>query len=81
MEIKDELKEIDIKNSTCYHDGDIIRVKDILFYDFFYKKSYKTYNNILIYHILYKHFILSKPLRLRSNKINRFINIFYAIRY
>ena len=38
MEIKDELKEIDIKNSTCYHHDDIIRVKDILFYDFFLQK-------------------------------------------
>ena len=38
MEIKDELKEIDIKNSTCYHDNDIIRVKDILFYDFLLQK-------------------------------------------
>ena len=33
MESKDELKEIDIKNRTCYYFDDIMRVIDIDFSD------------------------------------------------
>ena len=32
MESNDELKEIDIKNRTCYYFNDIMRVVDIDFY-------------------------------------------------
>ena len=31
MESKDELKEIDIKNCTCYYFDDIMRVRDVDF--------------------------------------------------
>ena len=54
---KDELKEIDIKNCTCYYFDDIIRfwVRDIDFSDILLdKKLYKEkYTNILIYGISY----------------------------
>ena len=33
MESKDELKEIDIKNRTCYYFDDIVRIIDINFRD------------------------------------------------
>ena len=33
MKSKDELKEIDIKNCTCYYFDDIMRVTDIDFSD------------------------------------------------
>ena len=46
MESKDELKEIDIKNSTCYYFDDIMGA---------WEKFYKENNeNILIYDISYK---------------------------
>ena len=55
MESKNELKEIDIKNRTCYYFDDIMRDGDIYSGDIsLSKKSNKTYRNILIYNILYK---------------------------
>ena len=46
MESKDELKEIDIKNRTCYYFDDIVRIIDINFRDILQGK--KSYENILI---------------------------------
>ena len=47
MEIKNELKETDIKNRICYYFDDTMRNIDIyssgILLD---KKSYKTYKNI-----------------------------------
>ena len=52
MESNDELKEIDIKNRTCYYFGDIMRVVVIDFDNISSdKKSYETYKNILIFDI------------------------------
>ena len=52
MESKDELKEINIKNRTCYYFDDIMRVRDIDFRDISLdEKAYKTFENILIYDI------------------------------
>ena len=58
MESKDELKEIDIKNRTCYYFDDIIRfwdrdvdLSDILLDEKLYKQKYE---NILIYNTSYK---------------------------
>ena len=53
MESKDELKEIDMKNCTCYYFDDIITVRGIYFSDILLdKKLYKEkYENILIYDI------------------------------
>ena len=52
MESKDELKEIDIKNCTCYYFDDTMRVwdRDIRFSDILLdEKLYKDkYENILI---------------------------------
>ena len=53
MESNDELKEIDIKNCTCYYVNDIIGFsdRDIEFSDILLdEKLYKEkYENILIY--------------------------------
>ena len=51
MESKDRLKEIDIKNSTCYYFDTIIRDRDINFRNILlHKKLYKKeYENISIY--------------------------------
>ena len=49
MESKDELKEIDIKNRTCYYFDDIMSVKDFDLRDILLAE--KLYENILIYDI------------------------------
>ena len=60
MESKDELKEMDIKNRTCYYFDDLMRAWDIdIDTDFstilLDKKLYKEKKeNILIYNISYK---------------------------
>ena len=82
MESKDELKEIDIKNRTCYYFDDIMIFRDIDFGKFLLdKKSYKTKENILIYDIWYKTFMGAKPLRIRFDEIDGFIKIHDRIWY
>ena len=49
MESKDELKEIDFKNRTCYYFDDIMSVKDFDLRDILLAE--KLYENILIYDI------------------------------
>ena len=68
MTSNDKLKEIDIKNHTCYYFLDTIKIEDfdldnILIHE-------KSYEKILIYNISYKHLIDSKPLHIRFNKID-----------
>ena len=79
MESKDKLKEIDIKNRTCYYFDDITGVmdrdsgfdfNDILLDEKLYKEKDE---NILIYDILYKTSTNAKPLRTNFNKIDRFV--------
>ena len=85
MESKDELKEIDIKNRTCYYFDDIIRFwdKDIDFFDILLEeKLYKEKcGNILIYDVSYKISMGAKPSCVRFDKIDRFIKIHDKIRY
>ena len=57
----DKLKEIDIKNHTCYYFHDTIKIEDF------------DLDNILIHEISYKSLIDSKLLHIRFNKIDRFI--------
>ena len=68
MESKDELKEIDIKHCMCYYFDDIMRVIDIDFNDISLNK--KSYENILIYDISYKTFMVAKPLRIWFKNID-----------
>ena len=85
MKSKDKLKEIDIKNHTCYYFDDVIRLwdRDINFSDIFLEeKLYKERNgNILVYGISYKTSTGAKPLRIRFDKIDIFIKIYDKIRY
>ena len=74
-----ELKEIDIKNCTCYYFDDIMRVGDIDFNNISLDK--KPYENILIYDISYKTFMGAKPLRIRFDKVYGVIKIFDGTRY
>ena len=71
-----------MKNRTCYYFDDIMR--DIHLYSddiLLEKKSYKTYENILIYDISYKTFMGSIPMRIRFDKIDGFFKIYDGIRY
>ena len=68
MEGNDELKEIGIKNRTCYYFDYIMRVSDSDF-------------DILIYDISYKTFMDVKPLYIRFDKINEFIKTYDGSRY
>ena len=67
MESKNELKEIDIKNCTCYYFDDIVKAIGINFnYILLDEKLYKeNYENILIHDILYKTSTGAKPLHVR----------------
>ena len=89
MESKDESKEIDIKNRTCYCLDNTVIVWDIFGGYFIYsedilfdEKLYKEKNgNILIYNISHKTFMGWKPLRIRFDKIDGFIKIYDGTKY
>ena len=75
MESNDKLKEIDIKNRTCYYFDDISKVKDFDLDNILIDK--KSYENILVYNISYKSLIDSTPLRIRFDKIDGFIRVLW----
>ena len=78
MEGNDELKEIDIKNRTCYNFDNTMRVRDIYFNDILFDEI--SYENISIYEISYKTFMGAKPLLIRFNKTDGFIKLCNGIR-
>ena len=67
------LKEINIKNCTCYYFDDMIKIEDFGF-DIILLDE-KSYKNILVYGISYKNLIGVKPLRARLNKVDGFIRM------
>ena len=73
MDSDDELKQIDVRNSMCYHFDDIIKIEDV---DIDILIDEKSYKNILVYSVSYKSLIDSKPLRIRLDKINGFIRVY-----
>ena len=79
MESKDELRETDIKNRTCYYFDYIMKARDIDSRNILLDEE--IYKNILIYDISYKTFMGSKPLRIWFDKIDGFIKIYDGIRY
>ena len=79
MESIDKLKEIDIKNRTCYYFDDIIKIEDFDLNNILIDK--KSYGNILVYNISYKSLIDYKPLRIRFSKIDGFIRVYDGTRY
>ena len=60
------LKEINIKNRTFYYFDDIIQVENVNFGNILL--HVKSYENILVYDILYKTLTGTKPLRIRFDK-------------
>ena len=84
METKDELKETDIKNRTCYYFDDLIRFLDrnIDFSNTLLDEKLKKekYENILIHVTSNKTSTGAKPLRIRFDKKDRFNKIHDKVR-
>ena len=76
---KDALKEIDIKNRTCYYFDDIIRIEDFNINNI--SLDEKSYEKILVYNISYKSLIDAKPLHIMLDKIDGFIRVYDWTRY
>ena len=74
MESNDELKEIDIKNRTCYYFDDIIKIEDFNLDTILTDE--KSYKNILVHNISYKTLIDAKPLCIRFDKTDGFIRVY-----
>ena len=70
-DISIKLKEIDVKNCTCYYFDEIIKIED---FDF---NNILTDENILVYNIL----IGAKSLCIRFNKVDGFIRVYDGTRY
>ena len=79
MENNNELKNVFIKNHLCYYFDDIIKNEDLDFDIILFDK--KSYENILNYDISYKTLLDSKLLRIRFNKIGKFIKVYDPSRY
>ena len=73
MKYKDELKEIVIKNCTCYYFDVIIKDVDIYFSDILLDE--KLYKNIWIFDISYKTSTGPKSLCITIDKIDGFIRV------
>ena len=67
-ESNDKLKEIAIKNCMCYYFNDIIKIEDFDLDNILIDE--KSHENILVYNILYKNLIDTKPLLIRFNIIS-----------
>ena len=71
MKSNDKLKQIDVKSRMCYFFDDITKVEgfdlDSILID------EKSFENILVYNILYKSLIDSKILHIRFDKIDGII--------
>ena len=82
MKRREKLKEVGIKNRTYYYFDDIMWVTDIDFNNLLLdKKSYKKIQNVLVYQILYKTFMVKKSMHIRFDKIDAFIKIYDGIIY
>ena len=79
MESNEKLKEINIKNLTCYYFDDIIKTEDFDLDNILIDE--KSYKNFLVYNISYKILIDYKPLRIRFDKIDGFIRAYDGTRY
>ena len=61
------MKEISIKNRTCYYFDDVIKIEDLDFDNILLDKN--SYEIILIYDISNNTLTGAKPLRIRSDEI------------
>ena len=79
MESNYELKEINIKNHTCYYFDDQIKSKDFDLDNILIDE--KSYKNILVYYISSKTWIVDKPLCIKFNKVDGYIRVYDGNRY
>ena len=79
MESNYELKEINIKNHTCYYFDDQIKFKDFDLDNILIDE--KSYKNILVYYISSKTWIVDKPLCIKFNKVDGYIRVYDGNRY
>ena len=79
MDSNNELKEIDIKNCTCYFFDNIIKIEDFDLDNILIDE--KSNEIILVYNILCKSLIDSKPLRIRFDEIDEVIKVYDGKRY
>ena len=61
------LGKFNIKNYTCYHFDEIIKIE---YFDFDILLDKKSYENILVYNISYKTLTGAIPLCIRFNKVS-----------
>ena len=79
MQSNNKIKEIDIKNCTCFYFNDIIKFEDSDLNNISIDE--KSFKNILVYTIYYKTLIDANPLHIRFNKIERFIRVYEGTRF
>ena len=79
MDSNNELKEIDIKNCTCYFFDNIIKIEDFDLDNILIDE--KSNEIVLVYNILCKSLIDSKPLRVRFDEIDEVIKVYDGNRY
>ena len=72
-----ELNKVRINNRICYYFDDIVKFEDFNFDNVLIEE--KSYENISIYDISHRILIGAKPLRIRFNKIDEFINIIIEV--
>ena len=75
----DKLKEIDIKNRTCYYLNDLIKIEDFDLDNILIDE--KSYENILVYNISYKSLIVFNPFGIRFDKIDGYIRVYNGTKY
>ena len=78
-----KIKEIDIKNCTCYYFNDIIKIENFDLDNILIDEQ--SYENILVYNIQkfisYKNFIAAKSLHIRFDKTDGFVRVYDETRY
>ena len=79
MESNDKLKEIDIKNCTCYYFDDTIKIENFDLENILTDK--KSYEYILVYNFSHKVLFNFKSLRFRFDKIDAFIRVYDGTTY
>ena len=79
MDSNDELKEIDIKNRTCYYFDVIIKIEDFDINNILIDE--KPFENVLVYNISYKSLIGFKPLGIRLDEKDGCISVYAGNRY
>ena len=79
IESNDKLKEINVKNGTCYYFKDMIKFEDCDLDNISIDE--KSYKNILVYTFLYKTLIGAKRMRIRFIRVRGFIRGYSEARY